>query len=271
MARDVSAFANAEGGQIVYGMTERDHEPAGLDSGIDPKSYPEIWFEQVLQQHITPNISGLRVHHVPLSEGRVAVVIDVPATEGDPHQVDGRYYRRHNFNKLAMEHYEVSEMFRRKTTPKLDVQVAFENTHSPTQARLLRRAEWCDPVRLIFRVTNLSNQPAEYAILIAYVDSGFRISDVEIFDFRMRQVEACGVGCTMIAANLGLPGAPPIFREYPEIGGVLNVGLHTRRIGAMNLGLACEIRTPGFVQRQRWPFHSLNEILIIGEPEEWSE
>jgi predicted HTH transcriptional regulator len=42
MARDVSAFANADGGQVVYGMTEKDHEPAGLDQGIDAKAYPEI-------------------------------------------------------------------------------------------------------------------------------------------------------------------------------------------------------------------------------------
>ena len=48
MARDVSAFANADGGQVVYGMMEKDHEPAGLDQGIDAKTYPEIWFEQVL-------------------------------------------------------------------------------------------------------------------------------------------------------------------------------------------------------------------------------
>ena len=60
MARDVSAFANADGGQIIYGMTEQDHEPAGIDAGIDPRAYPEIWFEQVLQQHVTPTISGLR-------------------------------------------------------------------------------------------------------------------------------------------------------------------------------------------------------------------
>src|SRR5215510_8310603 len=59
MARDVSAFANADGGQIIYGMTEKDHEPAGLDQGIDAKAYPEIWFERVLQQHITPTIVGL--------------------------------------------------------------------------------------------------------------------------------------------------------------------------------------------------------------------
>jgi predicted HTH transcriptional regulator len=110
MARDVSAFANADGGQIVYGMTEKDHEPAGLDHGLDAKAYPEIWFEQMLQQHITPKIAGIRPRHVSLGKSMVAVVIDVPATEGDPRQVsDGRYYRRHNFNRLIMEHCE-SEM-----------------------------------------------------------------------------------------------------------------------------------------------------------------
>ena len=120
MARDVCAFANADGGQIVYGMTEHDHEPAGLDDGIDGSIYPEIWFEQVLQQHITPTIPGLRIRHVPLKQRMVAVVIDVPATKGDPHQVsDGRYYRRHNFNRLIMEHYEVRDAMRRSVDPDL--------------------------------------------------------------------------------------------------------------------------------------------------------
>jgi hypothetical protein len=55
-------------------MTEnKDHEPAGLDNGFDPKVYPEIWFEQALQQHITPAIRGLKIRHVPLGEGFVAV------------------------------------------------------------------------------------------------------------------------------------------------------------------------------------------------------
>jgi predicted HTH transcriptional regulator len=105
MARDVSAFANANGGQIVYGMTEKNHEPSGLDQGLDETTYPEIWFEQILQQHVTPPIAGLRIRHVALAKPMVAVVIDIPATKGDPHQVsDGRYYRRHNYNRLVMEH-----------------------------------------------------------------------------------------------------------------------------------------------------------------------
>ena len=31
-------MANAEGGQFVYGMTEHNHQPAGLDAGMNPKS-----------------------------------------------------------------------------------------------------------------------------------------------------------------------------------------------------------------------------------------
>jgi hypothetical protein len=51
MAKDALAFANAAGGQIVYGITERDNLPQGLDAGIDPLQYPGIWFEQVIQQN----------------------------------------------------------------------------------------------------------------------------------------------------------------------------------------------------------------------------
>ena len=42
IAKDASAFANAAGGQIVYGMTEQDNLPTGLDSGLDPKEFPGI-------------------------------------------------------------------------------------------------------------------------------------------------------------------------------------------------------------------------------------
>src|SRR5262245_55509719 len=81
MARDVSAFANADGGQIIYGMREnKDNEPDGLDAGLDPREYPEIWFEQILQQHVTPKLVGVKPRHIRLSTGRVAVVIDIPAT-----------------------------------------------------------------------------------------------------------------------------------------------------------------------------------------------
>ena len=55
-------MANANGGQIIYGMTEaKDHLPSGLDGGINPKPYDGLWLEQVIQQNIQPKIEGLKI------------------------------------------------------------------------------------------------------------------------------------------------------------------------------------------------------------------
>src|SRR6266446_9853603 len=164
MARDVSAFANADGGQIIYGMTENDHEPEGLDGGLDGKLYPEIWFEQILQQHITPQIAGLRIRHIPLAKPMVAVVIDIPATKGDPHQAsDGRYYRRHNFNRLIMEHYEVRDAFRRAVDPALVIEFdLFKGDAAYKTVEVSTYRDVSDPIALGAFIKNNSNKPAMY-------------------------------------------------------------------------------------------------------------
>jgi hypothetical protein len=251
MARDVCAFANADGGQIVYGMTEKDHEPAGLDEGIDPKVYPELWFAQVLQQHITPAISGLRARHVPLDSGSVAVVIDVPATKGDPHQVsDGRYYRRHTLNRLIMEHYEVRDAMRRAVDPALEitfdlfVQDAAYKTIEFTQFRDLS-----DPISLGAFIRNNSNQPSMYTVVSIFIDRRVTIKNPDGFET---------VGQTTLGPNdirhhlrqrMGIPGGYPIFREMPIALGPFTFTVRDRLLG-QKLSLGYQIRAPGCFKEQ---------------------
>jgi predicted HTH transcriptional regulator len=160
LARDVSAFANAAGGQIVYGMTEADHLPAGLDGGLERARFPGLWFEQVLQAHVSPAIEGLVLREIELGEGRIAAVITVPpAGARAPHQVsDGRYYRRRNFQRTHMEDYEVREAMRRHVQPEPYVTIALEAEPTPVV--------WPqpEPIRLPFRsgwqlVIAAANQP----------------------------------------------------------------------------------------------------------------
>jgi hypothetical protein len=184
MARDVSAFANANGGQIVYGMTENDHEPAGLDGGIDGKLYPEIWFEQILQQHITPAIQGLKIRHVALAKQMVAVVVDVPAAKGDPHQVsDGRYYRRHNYNRLVMEHYEVRDAMRRAVDPSLVLDFElFQGEAAYKNVEFSQFRDVSDPIAVGAFINNLSSQPAMYSVVSILIDRRIKIVDTGDFE-----------------------------------------------------------------------------------------
>jgi hypothetical protein len=260
MARDVSAFANADGGQIVYGMTEKDHEPAGLDKGIDGRAYPEIWFEQVIQQHITPAILAIRIRHVPLIKPMVAVVIDVPASKGDPHQVsDGRYYRRHNYNRLIMEHYEVREAFHRVSTPDLLLTPSFG--YGTSERLLDKKLEQLSfsgimlrKFNLHFTLQNRSTAPASYSVVTIGLSR-------EIEFERFGEFEAVGTissddGYTLNYARMqvGIPKYFPIFKgvDFP-----INEE-STMRLGVRPMPpnrkfvLRCQVQCPGFQSSQEW-------------------
>jgi Putative DNA-binding domain len=259
MARDVCAFANADGGQIVYGMTEKDNEPAGLDEGIDSKTYPEIWFEQVLQQHITPAIPRLRIRHVPLKKPMVAVVINIPATKADPHQVsDGRYYRRHNYNRLIMEHYEVREAFRRAVDPDLVLefdllvgQAAYKNV----EFNEYRDVSSTTPIAAI--VMNRSNQPALYTFISVYLDTRLKIANSAEFEtmpwvsFGEHDLR------THLLQKVGVPKNFPVFREMSYALPPFSFTISNRLLGH-RFGIGYQLRAPGC-------FKESHGFLYIGE------
>jgi hypothetical protein len=264
MARDVSAFANADGGQIIYGMTEAEHEPAGLDEGLDPKAYPEIWFEQVLQQHVTPILDGVRVRHVPLASG-VAIVIDVPATKNDPHQVsDGRYYRRHNYNRLIMEHYEVREAFTRSTTPEPFVTLSLRT--NPTKLIYDSNVEQSRDFTLYAHISNRSNQPAMHAQITigvdvdlsvhqkgSYLDAGKRTEGKQSYRLFRQQWSA--------AQRL------PIFKEatFSLVESHLTLSVHSHYLGgSTHFYIPVEILSPGFRSYEVWYLHcSHHQVKLL--------
>ena len=53
MCKDVSALANSTGGQIVYGIPERDHKPLPVDAGSD---VGREWIEQILLSRVHPRM-----------------------------------------------------------------------------------------------------------------------------------------------------------------------------------------------------------------------
>lgn len=116
LAKDVSAFANSDGGVIVFGIIEQDHIPQSRDSGVDHKKWNRERIEAVINANISPRMDGIEIQQIPLNADRSAYMIRVPKSSRGPHQerISHRYYKRFNFSSQPMEDYEIRDVRNRR-------------------------------------------------------------------------------------------------------------------------------------------------------------
>lgn len=113
---DVSSFANAGGGDLVYGVAEEKGAPTELvgitldnpDAGIST-------LENVIRDGLDPRLVGFKSSLVSLSGGRHALVIRVPGSFNRPHAVSYkkrfRYFGRTSNGTYPMDAGEVPADF----------------------------------------------------------------------------------------------------------------------------------------------------------------
>lgn len=126
ITKDVSSFANSDGGIIIYGISEykkkeKKHLPNKL-TPVDRTQFSREWLEHVTS-NIRPKISGLLIHSVSLDSGSndVAYVVEIPKTTTAHQAQDKRYYRRSNFESIALEDYEIRQTMNRSIYPSFEV------------------------------------------------------------------------------------------------------------------------------------------------------
>ena len=115
--KDVSGFANANGGYLIIGVREQDGIPSeicGINKSIGNQKIDE-WIDNVLISNLDERIRyGIRVFDL-LNENRVVVLLYVPESPKKPHMVTfqnkNTYYIRHNTSVNPATQSEVREMF----------------------------------------------------------------------------------------------------------------------------------------------------------------
>ena len=119
ISKDVSAFANASGGTIIYGVKERKHIPKEIDDGYDPNQIIKEWLEQVINSRIRPRINGFNVKQIEISENpsKLIYAVHIPQSTTAHQASDKIYYRRYDTEILAMEDHEIRDVMNRSKYP----------------------------------------------------------------------------------------------------------------------------------------------------------
>jgi hypothetical protein len=127
ISKDVSSFANSDGGVIIYGMKEFDekekiHLPEKL-SPVNRGEYSKEWLENVITGNITPIINELIIYPVSLEEpaNSVAYVVEIPKSFTAHQAIDNKYYKRQNFKAIPMEDWEVKDVINRASRPIIEI------------------------------------------------------------------------------------------------------------------------------------------------------
>ena len=158
IGKDVSAFANSDGGVIVYGMNEVNHVAHNV-TFIDGEIYTKEWLEQVIQTQISPKIPNVEIHPVRYNQeiAKSVYIVKIPSSILSPHMTsDKRYYRRYNFESVPMEDYEVRNLFQRVHKPELeigDILVESQSSQSMGDSTLHSAG-----FKIGFQIKNISNQ-----------------------------------------------------------------------------------------------------------------
>lgn len=125
ISKDVSAFANADGGVIIYGLNEdrNTHKAVGL-SFVDTLKYSKEWLENVIHSNIHRKIDDLRIYKVdnPHNINESIYIVKIPRSSNAPHMSsDNKFYKRANFKVIAMEEYEVRDSYYRTQHSVLEI------------------------------------------------------------------------------------------------------------------------------------------------------
>jgi Putative DNA-binding domain len=223
ISKDVSSFANSDGGTIIYGVSEKGHVPTAIDDGVDPTYITREWLEQIINSHITARVEGLRIHPVPLSgdkAGRTAYVVEISkAMARAGHQADDkRYYKRFNFQSIPMEDYEVKDLINRTAAPDLSLKLAFD---TGVEAHVSRAdaSDYYGQIGLMVSLINESVQPAPYAIVQLHIDGRLRVNPLVNYGtpnpHQVITKDEVSTGLTTFRYNFGQRERIPVFRGAP--------------------------------------------------------
>lgn len=177
LTKEVSAFANTEGGTIVIGIAEKKIGKSkvadSLDSGLDRNVWSPEQIQQIIESNISPYLTGLRVKPIKLSASAdmFAYAIYVPQGTTAYQAFDRCYYGRSEYECKALPDHEIRLRMFRGQKPSATIKVSIGKT---TSLRV-------SPVNV---KTELAKQSPRFAGALELLGTDDRL-EVDVFQYRL--------------------------------------------------------------------------------------
>lgn len=121
---DITSFANALGGEIIYGIEEerdKDGKPTGIPKkikGIEIENLDKLklLLVDLLRERVDGKLAGISHKFIKLNEGnKYALVFRIPMSLKAPHMAANKFYTRAENRKALMDVREIRMAFDRTT------------------------------------------------------------------------------------------------------------------------------------------------------------
>jgi len=116
LVKHVTAFSNTSGGDLIFGIKERDRGGYPVDiPGIEDNVNKER-LEQIIISNIRPRI-GVQFGKIDIpNSDRIILIIRIPEGQNRPYYDtrSHRYYKRYNFEAIPMDEFETESLYQRR-------------------------------------------------------------------------------------------------------------------------------------------------------------
>ena len=219
ISKDIAAFANSDGGIIIYGVESKGVYPVAIKGNSDRKISSE-WLYQVINSNITPRPNDVSISQIEVcprmlvrnqsnTDRELVYVVEVPKSSTAHQSKDKRYYKRHGTECVPMEHYEVLDTLNRQEGPVLTCEIRLKDGQTAVNIPETRI--------VTFEVLsqNLGGGVVLYSILSLGVDSRLGVRRSAEYSMVKEGAQFDPLEdkkCTMIKINRGVPGTMPMWR-----------------------------------------------------------
>ncbi len=197
-ARAASAFANAGGGVIIWGLATTQHDKLDVITEIRPigngRNFQKKLADSIYQLTIPSIIRyDSRLITRRKSDTRGIVVCYIPQTTGDPIQsaIDNVFYFRAGQENVAAPYTVIQRLFATTATPDLTIQLG-------TSAVTNEKGLWILPIHLVNRSSAIAEHtlvelevvnPTSYDLFdVAEFDDASDVNDGVVFFHRLDRV-----------------------------------------------------------------------------------